>query len=357
MADEVITPAAEPSTAPESKPATPPADDIGSLAVPTDPEAYAEWRQTGNLPESNGRKPPKREESATSPKPSVDSEESESGAVSETGSPAGKRSAQKRIDQLIAEKETYRKELEELKAKAGKQDAPKASESSSVPQEPEAPKRPTRPKQEDFDTWDAYEAASDKYLEDLAEFKANQKLEEHNQKTRQQAAVDSMQKRLNEAKSRYGDEAEPKVLDTAKTVFEDQKVPPAIKTAIGRSEVLVDALYVMGSDQEAFASFVDLAKKDPLEALRKWFTVEALVKQELSKNSKSEPEPAAQSTPRAADGKFVPVKKTAPAPTTELNGNSSPPGDDRDRAANANDVRAFFREGNRRDVQRWKGNV
>jgi hypothetical protein len=349
MADEVSTPAAESSTAPEAKP---PADDIGSMAVPTDPEAYAEWRQTGQLPE-NGRKPPKKEDSATSKKTSVDSEESESATVSETASPAGKRSAQKRIDQLTAEREAFRKELEEYKAKAGKQDA-KIPESSSVPPAPDPSQRPARPKQEDFKTWDAYEAASDKYLEDLADWKANQKLEEHSEKLRQQAATEVMQTRLNEAKSRYGEEAEPKVLNTATTVFEDKQVPPAIKAAIGRSEVLVDALYVMGSDAEELASFVDLAKKDPLEALRKWFTVEALVKQELSKSP--EPEASPEAAKRAADGKFVPAKKSAPAPPTELNGNSSPPGDERDRAANTGNVRAFFTEGNRRDAQRWKGN-
>jgi hypothetical protein len=245
-----------------------------------------------------------------------------------------------------------RKELEALKQPAGKQDA-KTPEPSSVPPEPEPSKRPVRPKQENFKTWDEYQQADDKYLEDLADWKAAQKLEEHTAKLREQAAVESMQTRLNEAKSRYGEEAEPKVLDTAKTVFEDQKVAPAIKAAIGRSKVLVDALYVMGSDATELASFVELARTDPLEALRKWFTVEALVQQELGKQ-KPEPE---ETPPRAADGKFQPVRKSAPAPPTELNGNSSPPGDERERAANTGNVRAFFAEGNRRDMQRWKGNI
>lgn len=325
------------------------------MAVPTDPEDYAEWRQTGKLPE-NGRKPPKREDSATPKKTSVDSQESESATVSETASPAGKRSAQKRIDQLTAEKEAIRREFEEFKAKSGKQDA-KPPEPSSVPKEqPDPSKRPVKPKQEDFRTWDEYEAAADKYHEDLADWKAGQKLEEHTRKLQQQASEAAMQTRLNEAKSRYGDEAEPKVLDTAKTVFEDKGVASAIKAAIGRSEVLVDALYVMGSDSEELASFVKLSKEDPLEALRKWFTVEALVKQELSK-SKPEPEESPPTAHRASDGKFLPAKKSAPPPPTELNGNSSPGGDERDRAANTGNVRAFFAEGNRRDLQRWKGNT
>jgi hypothetical protein len=323
------------------------------MAVPTDPEAYAEWRQSGKLPE-NGRKPPKREDSATS-KPSVDDDESSESAapVSETGvSKTGKKSAEKRIDQLTREREDLRRELEALKA-TGKQDA-KKPEPSSVPQAetPKPGEKPKRPKQEDFKTWDEYQTADDQYVEDLAGWKAAQKLEEHTAKLRNQAAEEAMQARLNEAKARYGEEAEPKVLDTAKTVFEDQRVPPAIKAAIGRSKFMVDALYVMGSDEKELASFVDLARTDPLEALRKWFTVEGLVQQELGK-SKPEPE---ETPPRASDGRFQPVKKSAPAPPTELNGNSSPPGDERDRAANTGNVRAFFEAGNRKDIQRWKGN-
>ena len=321
------------------------------MAVPKDPEAYAEWRQTGKLPDK-GRKPSKGEDSATS-KP-VDEESSESAApVPETGTSKTGRSVEKRIDKLTAEREALRKELDALKA-AGKQDA-RTPEPSSVPQPAEAPnQRPKRPKQEDFNTWNEYQAADDKYLEDLADFKASQKIEEHTAKLRQEAATQAMQVKLNEAKSRYGEEAEPKIVNTAKTVFEDQKVPPAIKAAIGRSEVLVDALYVMGSDADELSSFVHLAATDPIEALRKWFTVEELVKKELGK---SKPESPPETAPRTSDGRFQPVRKSAPAPTTELNGNSSPGGDERERAANTGNVRGFFAEGNRRDMQRWKGNI
>ena len=137
-----------------------------------------------------------------------------------------------------------------------------------------------RPKQEDFDSWEAFETAQDKYLEDLADFKATKRLEEHTLKQRQEAATQDMQKRLDAASERYGKEAEQTVTTTAKSIFGDEKVAPALKAAIGRSDVIVDALYVMGSDADELAEFMNLAKNDPLEALRKWFTVEALVKEE-----------------------------------------------------------------------------
>jgi hypothetical protein len=113
---------------------------------------------------------------------------------------------------------------------------------------------------------------------------------------------------------------------------------------------------VMGSDPDELASFVDLSIKDPLEALRKWYTVEALVKAELEKST-GKPETNGNTPPRDEDGKFLPAKviKKAPAPPTELGGNSSPPGDERERAAATGNVRAFFADGNRRDIARWKG--
>jgi hypothetical protein len=168
-----------------------------------------------------------------------------------------------------------------------------------------------------------------------------------------------MQARLDEAKTRYGAEAEPKIIDTARTVFEEKAVPPAIKTALGRSEVLVDALYVMGSDPDELSGFMQLAKTDPLEALRKWFTVEALVKQELGRAGPST-KAATAAPPRGADGKFLPPEKPArtreaPAPPVELNGNSSPPGDERERAVSQGNFRAFKQDADRRDMARFKG--
>jgi hypothetical protein len=356
MAD-VETPAAESSpAAPAATPEPTPAEPV---SVPKDPEAYAEWRQTGKLPEQDDK--PKKEPSARSK--SVD-EESEKGApVSETGKQKGRENAETRIKQLLAERDTYKSKLEALEA--GKKDAPAASstapakdakaESSTAPDL----QRPVRPKQEDFNDWGSYEAAQDKYLEDLADFKAAKRLEEHTLRQRQESATADMQKRLDDAKSRYGDEAETKITATAKTIFEDAKVAPALKAAIGRSDVIVDALYVMGSDEAEMSEFVDLAIKDPLEALRKWFTVEALVKEELAKSPAKESPNGAPA--RGPDGKFLPervekpAKREAPSPPRELGGNSSPPGDERERAAKTGDFRSFKADADRRDLQRFRG--
>lgn len=349
---DIESPVAESSPA-EPAAATP--EPSAPVSVPTDPESYAEWRQTGKLPDKDD-KPSKREASASS-KTSVD-EESEKGApVSETGN-KGRENAETRIKRLVSERDSFKARLEALET--GKKDAPAASSTapakdakaeSSTAQETD--KRPVRPKQEDFDTWSAYEAAQDKYLEDLADYKASKRLEEHTQRQRQEAATREMQQRLDGARERYGQEAETKIISTAESVFADNGVAPALKAAIGRSDVIVDALYVMGSDAEELSEFLDLAKKDPLEALRKWFTVEALIKEELKSGK------AANGTPRGPDGKFLaekPAKRVeAPPPTRVLGGNSSPPGDERERAVKNGDFRAFKADADRRDMQRFRG--
>jgi hypothetical protein len=350
MAD-VETPVADSSPAPAETPQA----QSPAVSIPTDPKQYREWRETGKLP---GETKPSKDDSATSKKTSADEPSEKAAPAPEAGDKRQVRSnaetrkeeLRREIRELLAQRDQARQE-----ADPGKKDV--KAEPSAAP-EPEGLKRPVKPKQDDFDDWASYETAADKYLEDLADYKAAKRIEELEQRHRQESATREMQTRLDDAKSRYGDEAEPKIVDTAKTVFNDQKIPPAIKTALGRSDVLVDALYVIGSDPDALAGFLELAKSDPLEALRKWFTVESEVKEKLGKQP-TQAKPANGATPaRGADGKFLPDAKPArmpPPPPTELNGNTSPAGDERERAANQNNFRAFKQEADRRDMLRFKG--
>lgn len=356
MADESTAPAASPSpAAPAETPDSTPAEPI---SVPTEKKAYDEWRQTGKLP---GDDKPSKEDSATSDK-SVDDKSEKGAPASEAGKGKGRDNAESRIKQLIADRDSLKAKIEALESgKGASGDSPTAPDKHVKAAPSPAPelKRPDRPKQEDFDDWDSYEKAQDKYLEDLADFKAAGRLEEHTRKQRQQAATQEMQSRLDQAKERYGAEAEAKVTASAKTIFEDASVAPALKAAIGRSDVIVDALYVLGSDETELSGFLELSKTDPLEALRKWFTVEALVKEELKSNPAKGA--AAGAPARGPDGKFLPpqqatpAKREAPSPPRELNGNATPTGDERERAAKTGDFRSFKSDADRRDMQRFRG--
>lgn len=346
MAD-VETPAAESS--PAEQPLAEERQPPEVLAIPTDPEEYAEWRQTGKLPASKTKAV--KEDSATS-KQTPSSEDSAPSPKKQKNADTRKEELNREIQELLAKRDQAKREVEAVTKKDVK------AESSPAEKPPEPRQRPVKPKHEDFKTWEEMEAANDKYAEELSDYIAEKKIEQYIQQQRQEAATRQMQERLDAAKSRYGDEAEPKIIDTATAVFEDQGVAPALKVAMNRSPVLVDALYVLGSDAGKLADFKKLAKTDPIEAMREWFVIEGLVKQELSKQQEKQPAPEARSTPpQGPDGKFLPSAKTrtTPAPPVELGGNSSPPGDERDRAAAAGNVRAFFEAGNRKDFARWKG--
>lgn len=346
---DVQTPAAESSPAPQT-----PAQ-VTPVSVPTDPEAYAKWRQTGELPEPK----PSKEDSAPSKSVKTAPDSDTGKRQDKSADKPADRNADTRKEELNREIRDLIAKRDELKQEVsgkGKQDV-KAEPSPAPPED--SNKRPVKPKQDDFDTWEKYEAAQDKYLEDLADWKAEQKFQEHEQKRRQEATTQEMQNRLDEAKTRYGAEAEPKIVSTAKAVFDDQGIAPAIKAAVGRSDVIVDALYVMGSDEKELSEFVKLSKSDPLEALRKWFTVEALVKQELGKATNGN----GASPPRGLDGKFQseksekpPVKaREAPPPPTEVNPNGSPTGDELGRAADSGNFRAFKEIADRKDMARFRG--
>jgi hypothetical protein len=359
MAD-VETPAADPSPAAPATESAPAAAQE-PVTVPTKPEEYAEWRQTGKLPGKDSSS----EEDDSAPSKSADQKSGKAAPASDAGNPkrqgrtdadSRKEELNREIRDLLAKRDSLRQEVDPA---AGKKDV--KAEPSPAP-EPEL-KRPERPKQENFDDWESFRAAEDKYLEDLADFKAAKRLEEYVQKQHQEALTREMQKRVDSAKERYGEEAEATIASTAKSILGDEKLAPALRAAINRSEVIVDALYVMGSDAGELSQFLNLAKNDPLEALRKWFTVEALVKEELKSGGKREPETTGTTPARGPDGKFLPPDKAekpakraeAPSPPRELNGNTAPTGDERERAAKTGDFRSFKADADRRDMQRFRG--
>lgn len=338
MAEDVKAPAAEPSPA--------------AIKVPHEPHAYAEWRQTGKLP--------KPEASATSEKQSDAGEESaEKGAPApEAGdqqeSKAKPRSnAETRLKELLddlkragmspAELKTFKREVQETKQ-------PKAE-----PKVEKGPESPKKPKVDDFDTYEKYEEARDQYYEDLADYKAQQRLDQFRQEQKVEAAQQELNGKVEAARKRYGAEADSTIATTATEIFNDQKIPAAVKAVINDSPVLVDLLYVMGSKAEEFQEFLKLARSNPGAAIRKAVLVERLVSEELAKGGKSD----AGAPDRDESGKFKqpPAKKVteAPPPPREASGRGAVPPDEVESAAKANDFAAFRNAANRRDMARHKG--
>jgi hypothetical protein len=332
--------------------------------VPRAPEAYSEWRKTGQLPAA------KQDSSKEASTPSDTSAAADDAAgntapASEAGTEKQERTkqprnAETRLNELLAdlkkaglspaELKTYKKQAEKAAAEAQTEPPPTPPEKT---ENPAGPKAPVKPKVEDFDSYETFEAAKDTYYEELADYRAELKFHQRDQQAKaaaQQKEVDSM---LEQARGRYGEAADTTIGEAAKAVFDDAKIPSAVKALINDSEVMVDLLYTLGSKAEDIAGFVALAKSNPGAAIRKVVLLERLVSEELGQGGQAEPG-------RDESGKFTstsketPAKKVtqAPPPPREASGRSAAPRDATESAVKANDFASFRATQNRRDLTR-----
>jgi hypothetical protein len=135
-----------------------------------------EWLNTGEVPQRT-----KGAESSTADAPKGE-------ADTATDPAPVKPKTEHRIKELLRERHELRTKLEEAtKAKA----QPEAAKPDAA--------APVKPNAADFEVWDLYEAAIDKYTEDMADFKANKKFAEKEttskQQNEEQAIADSWNQR------------------------------------------------------------------------------------------------------------------------------------------------------------------
>jgi hypothetical protein len=339
---DVETPPAESSpAAPEPSTESKPSAEPGS--IPTDPKGYAEWRKTGNLPSAESA--PAKEKSAEA------KAEEKSAPAPEAGKPQQEKkprsNAESRLEEILSDLRTAGLSPSELKSfkREVRQEQAKAA-----PEPPAKPPAPAVKKLEDYDSIEAY-------LEDLADHKANQRLEAYRAEEQQKAQRKATDEKLADADKRYGEGAATRIVSTAKSIFNDNAIPAAVRAMADDSPVLVDLMYVMGSDPNELDEFVSLAKSNPGAAIRKLVLVEKLVQEELAKGGTPKASGNGDAPQRDESGKFLPAKKTtsAPPPPRETSGRSSPPPDESETALRDGDFARFREVENRRDIARRKG--
>lgn len=350
----------------ESSPAAE-APQTQTFEVPRDPAAYNQWRKTGEIPESK----PKREAPAPSKKESSAAPEKEAGtsaaSEAETQQERKPRSdAASRLDEILAdlrragftpaELKTYKREVQQ-------QQQAKPEQTAKLPeaQQPD-PGAPKKPKADDFKTWEEYEAAKDKYTEEIAEYKSQKAIENYRISQQQEAAAARAKERFADAEKRYGPEAGSVIHESAKAISSDNRIPDAVKAMVDVSPAGFDLIYALGSKPSEFEEFLDLARRDPAAAIRKTVLIESLVLQELAKGKGED----AEQPKRDETGRFSPPAKKvteAPPPPREASGRSAPPGDEADsilRATGSNgitgqDFKRLQAIENRKDMARRKG--
>lgn len=299
---------------------------------------YTEWRKSGTIPEAKTVEPPATDtpkaETAVDPDPAP-------GTKQES---RRKPDAEARIAELTAKTRQLEKDLEDArKPKEAKADPPPA-------RQPEVNAKP-KPEDKNADGTPKYKEYED-YIDALADWKVDQKIASKEREQAQQQFKESINKKLDEARTRYSDwdeKAFPMVAEITKDGF-----PQSVRDIIDDSPVLADLLYTIGGDDNTKADFLRMARENPSKALRVALLMEQEIVKELG-NGK-------ESTDRNDKGQFTkpevetPVKRgpeSAPNPPIEIGNRGGIPKESD--AAEVGDFAAFRRQRNAEDLRRQKG--
>ena len=332
------------------------------IEVPRDPQAYQKWRQTGETPAAPKTTPVTRTPKAD-PAPAKESSEApvdgaeNDAPASEAGTqqePKKRSNAETRLKDLLDDLKRAGLSPAELKTfkREAQKDEATGTEAKAAPEPTVQPSGPVEPKLEDFESYE-------KFQEAMVDYRVDKKFHEREERAKAAEQQKEIDKTLEAARSRYGDATDTTIGSTAKAVFSDAKIPSAVKALINDSPVMVDLLFTLGSKEAELQEFLDLAKSNPGQAIRKVVLLERLVSEELAGGQSAAA--GDQEAGRDESGKFVsakaPAKKVtdAPPPPREASGRSAAPPDAVESAAKANDFASFKNAANRRDLAKFQG--
>lgn len=335
---------------------------------------YAEWRMTGELPEKEEAPKPKTAESATADATeetsTSDAGASEAPSKKQENPGHRKPGAEQRISQLTAENKRIKAELDALKS--GKQTASAAKPAETTTPAKTPPQPFTRPKP----TVDAKKADGtpmyatyEEFTEDLADWKAEQRIVGMERQRQAQEQQKALQSELEKAQARYGANIYEETIKPAGNAIMS-KTQGVVRQMVNDSPVLSHLLYTIGSDPEDLAAFIEMANSNPRKAIKYLAETERLIEEELEKETTTQA--AAAAVPeRKPNGQFVPKSEsTAPAkrgpesaapPPLEVGGRGAGPKDESTRALSAianGDSRAFrdyMRAENAKEMRRRRG--
>lgn len=267
---------------------------------------FQQYRESGEVPErfkadtaaSQAAEKPEQQQAAPESAPEDDQE-----PPPEIGN-----KAKRRFEKLLAENKELQRKLEAT-AKPDVSSAPSAAQTAPQP----APQQQaTRPKP----TVDATKpdgtpqfATYEDYVEELADWKAEQRMETAKRQQAEQEAQKALKTQMDDARARYED-AEEVIFPTAEAIGK-ANIPQVVKQVLEDSDVFVDLCYVIGSDPDELKKFVALAQSNPRAAIGKVFEYENGIKAELAKSGKS--------SATAPEKK----KTQAPAPPSPVGGSAA----------------------------------
>ena len=258
------------------------------------PERFKLPEQAESEPADEPEKTAEPEGASPEPEPESDPDETQ-GLKPKTA---------RRIQQLLEKTKELERKLAE------KQDV--KPESSPVTPEPQYTRaKPTQDgKGPDGNPYETYEA----FIEDLADWKAEQRLEAAKRDAEQRESQKALQIKLDDARKRY-DDADDVIFPAAKEIAES-KIPEVVKRVFIDSDNYVDLCYVVGSDPAELKRFIALAQSNPRAAIGKVFEYERGIREELSPERDTNGQFKAKEAP-------APKKTSAPKPPSPVSGTAS----------------------------------
>jgi hypothetical protein len=299
---------------------------------------YAEWRTTGEIPQPQAESAPATEEK-------VDTGEATPPKQQEK---RRKPDAEARIRELTAK-------VKELEART-----PKAEPAREQPKEqPKVEATRTKPTLDDKtpDGKPKYATYED-WLEDLADWKVEQRDVRREAEQRQKSESEAFQAKLAEAKSRNPDFDD--VMNEAMPIIREANLPAEIAKRLNDSEVLPDLMYTLGGDPKELAKFIAMAKNDPGKAREHIAVLERLIADEIVEPKSEARNDKGQFVPKA-EAPAKPGPETTPEPPLEVGARASGPMDEEARAVsemergNPNAFRQFRDARNAKDARRLRG--
>ena len=335
------------------------------LEIPRDQASRERWFKTGDPREpeqaeaasaNETKEPSAPQEGESAPAP-------EAGTIQEKSRQEPRQqqrsNAETRIRDLAAKNKKSEERIAALERQLADSHRPKTQADPS-PAQPSTQvdselKPPTKPKWEDYQgkSMQDWEAARDEYQEKMADYKAEVKLREYQQRQQQTEHSKYLLQQEEIGNKAYPDFYGKTAPITAE--MNKKEFPGALSAAIVRSHILPHLVYALGAIEKArFDALVQEAKTDPVSAIKKLARFEAEVERELANSGKQNAQ-RTEKTETTAKEK-TPEKKVTSAPKniSEAKGNGSPPRDEMEEALEKGDDAAYLRLANARDLQKRK---
>lgn len=321
---------------------------------------YTKWRTDGSLPD---QVKPKTEESAPSDAGKdqrADADDSPTSNTPQERSERDKAKSAKRFQELLSERDTLKRELEEAR-----KPKTEAKQPESKPEQPQtyADYRKTFKPMEWVTKYG--EAHPDATYEDaqaaMVDHLADARDYFRGIESTRQAQAEKFKVQVDDAKSRYPD------FDGIKDAFLEKiqtsegrlTIPGNVAEQINDSDVFVDLVYTLGSDEAELAKFVEMAKTSPTKAIRYITKMESLIEAELAKTRNEKGQFQATEIEPKTPAKRGP--ESAPAPPLEIGSRGSGTMDEAERALQAvergdgNAMRTWMAAENRKELNRRRG--